>query len=201
MTIRRAAGIFFLLLGITVFAIRLRHAGPYAVPEAGNLRAAILSLGLGIYFIRPWLEGVANASLRKGIELAVVLVSAVVLFFAFYATLSEVEEVVVVAALDRHGEPSRLRLWVMDFDETEWVNMSRSKAIENDLTDQRVEFLRDGVWTCREARLVEDRAIVTRNSDLGAEKYAVKRVAMAIGIFSKVPPPEIVSVRLDPCEG
>lgn len=198
---RRGVGILFLLLGVTVFAIRLRHAGPYALPEQGNLRAALLSVALGVWFSQPWLANTSSALLRRMVEIAVGVGSLFVLFFTAYAILSEVEEVVVVSVQGPSGESNPLRLWVMDSDGAEWVNMSREKAISNNLVDQRVDFLRGGVWTCRQATLVEERAVVARNSDLGAQKYAVKRFAIALGIFSEVPPENIVSVRLDPCPG
>ena len=36
-----------LLVGLSVFLIRVQHAGPYALPEGGNLLAGTLALLLG----------------------------------------------------------------------------------------------------------------------------------------------------------
>ena len=44
-----------LLVGLSVFVIRVQHAGPYALPEDGNLLAGTLALLLGGWLVRPWL--------------------------------------------------------------------------------------------------------------------------------------------------
>lgn len=193
---RRFLALLLFAVAAAVFLIRLRQPGPYAFPEQGNLRAALLAFALGVWFWRPWLETFSG---RRLVEIVLRIATPIVLFFALYATLAELEEVVVVESMDADGRPALLRLWVMDADDTEWVNMSRSKAIAHGLTSARVEFLRDGLRSCRQATLVEDRSIVQRNSRLGYEKYAVKRFAVAIGVFGGATSPELVSVRLDPC--
>ena len=194
---RRAAGIVFFALGLAVFLVRLHHDGPYGFPADGNLRASILALALGAWFSRPF---ASDAGIFRVIHWATIAVSPVVLFFASYAVLAELEEVIVIHTVDTRGEPVSLRLWVMDAEGVEWVNMPRSKAEANGLSNGRVEYLRAGQLSCRKAALVEDRQIVARNHRLGAEKYAVKRFAIRIGVFGEEVSPDVVSIRLDPCE-
>jgi len=198
MTARRVLAVLCFALSACVFLIRLHHPGPYAFPEQGNLRAALLAFALGIWFSRPraW-----DFPLRRPLEIAILLLTPVVLFFALYATLAELEEVVVLETVDREGRAASLRLWVMDDEGAEWVNMPRAKASANGLHHRRVELLRDADWSCREATVFEDRAVVSRIDRLASEKYAVKRLAVRIGVFGKQASPDVVSVRLTPCEG
>ena len=198
MTARRALAILCFALCACVFLVRLHHPGPYAFPEQGNLRAALLAFALGVWFSRPWTPGFP---LRRPLELAILALVPVILFFALYSTLAELEEVVALETRDRDGRTVALRLWVMDAEGAEWVNMPRAKARAHGLERRRVELLRNGAWSCREATLVEDRMIVARTDRLASEKYAVKRLAMRIGLFGEEPSPDAVSIRLTPCEG
>jgi uncharacterized membrane protein YiaA len=54
MNIRSGVGCGMLLVGVCVFAIRLQHAGAYALPQKGNLLAGVLALLLGTLLARPW---------------------------------------------------------------------------------------------------------------------------------------------------
>ena len=143
----QAVGWLMLAAGVAVFAIRLRHAGPYAFPEQGNLRAGVLALGIGIALAAP---GVARAAGGAGALARRLLLAAapIVLFFALYATLAEVEEVVVLRATDARGAPANLRLWVADHEGAAWVSMPRSKAERHSLDGARLELLRDGRTSC-----------------------------------------------------
>jgi hypothetical protein len=49
------AGWLLLLVGVSVFAIGLQHAGPYAFPRGGNLLGGVLALLLGGWLARAWL--------------------------------------------------------------------------------------------------------------------------------------------------
>ncbi len=198
MTGRRALAILCFALSACVFLIRLRHPGPYAFPEQGDLRAALLAFGLGVWFSRPRTLG---SPIIGPLELAILLATPVVLFFALYSTLAELEEVVVLETVDSEGRSAALRLWVVDTERAEWVNMSRAKARAHGLERRRVELLRDGEWSCREAMLVEDRKVVARNDRLASEKYAVKRLATQVGLLDEEASPELVSIRLGPCRG
>ena len=198
MTGRHALAILCFALAACVFLIRLHHPGPYAFPEQGNLRAALLAFGLGLWFSRP---GASDSAIRRPVEIAIFALAPVVLFFALYATLAELEEVVALETVDREGRPTTLRLWVMDARGAEWVNMPRAKARANGLESGRVSLLRDGEWSCREAKLIEDRAVVSRIDRIASEKYAVKRLATRIGLFGEEASPELVSIRLKPCRG
>jgi len=187
-----------LAAGVSVFAIRLRHAGPYAFPEQGNLRAGVLALLIGIALAAP---GVARAAGGAGALARRLLFAAapIVLFFALYATLAEVEEVVVLRATDARGAPANLRLWIADHEGAAWVSMPRSKAERHSLDGARLELLRAGQTSCVMATLSTDPADNERTFRLRDEKYAIQRLGRRIGLFGDGPSAESVTLRLDPC--
>jgi hypothetical protein len=194
----QAVGWLMLAAGISVFAIRLRHAGPYAFPEQGNLRAGVLALLIGLALVAP---GIARANGGAGALTRRLLLAAapVVLFFALYATLAEVEEVVTLRATDARGAPANLRLWIVDHDGAGWVSMPRSKAERYSLDAARLELLRAGRTSCVVPRLSSDPADNERTFRLRDEKYAVQRLGRLIGLFGDGPSAETVTLRLDPC--
>jgi hypothetical protein len=196
MRLSRIIGFVLLGLGLLVFLIRLHHPGAYWFPEQGNLRAALASLAIGAWLVAEWLPEHPS---RRPLQITALLVTPIVLFFASYAILSEMEEVVVIVPSPEAEAQTPLRLWVMDDAGSEWVNMSRTKAQAAGLINSEVTFYRHGQSDCRRSTVVENRTIVARNSQLGLEKYTVKQFAVAIGVFSEVPPPAVISVRLDPC--
>jgi hypothetical protein len=194
----QAVGWLMLAAGVSVFAIRLRHAGPYAFPEQGNLRAGVLALLIGIALAAP---GVARAAGGAGALARRLLFAAapIVLFFALYATLAEVEEVVVLRATDARGAPANLRLWIADHEGAAWVSMPRSKAERHSLDGARLELLRAGQMSCVMATLSTDPADNERTFRLRDEKYAIQRLGRRIGLFGDGPSAETVTLRLDPC--
>jgi hypothetical protein len=191
-------GLLMLAAGSAVFAIRLRHAGPYAFPEQGNLRAGVLALAIGLALAAP---AIANAAAGAGVLARRLLLAAapVVLFFALYATLAEVEEVVVLRATDARGAPANLRLWIADHEGAAWVSMPRSKAERHSLDGARLELLRAGRTSCVMATLSTDPADNERTFRLRDEKYAIQRLGRRIGLFGDGPSAETVTLRLDPC--
>jgi hypothetical protein len=124
-------GCGLLVLGVAVFAVRLLHEGPYAMPRGAS------RLG--------WLALAATS---------------VVLFSGLYATMAELEEVVSLYATDSAGRPAALRLWIVDREDGEGVGMPRWKAVEHSLDGARVQLLRSGRTRCVEPVLHEDRATV-----------------------------------------
>jgi hypothetical protein len=178
----RVIGWLMLLVGVSVFAIRLQHAGPYAIPRGGNLLGGVLALLLGGWLVRPWL---GDHRMAAPLRWAAAAASPVVLFFALYATLAELEEVVVLMAHDRAGQPAELRLWVVDREESAWVTMPRSKAEAHGLADARVELLRRGEIRCVVATRQDDRATVNEIHGLRHQKYAVQRLATTLGAYRK----------------
>ncbi|NNL68008.1 MAG: hypothetical protein HKP30_17300 [Myxococcales bacterium] len=178
-------------VGLAVFAIRLQHAGPYDPPEGGNLLGAVLALLIGGLLLAP--------SLPKALRWIALAASPVALFLALYATLAELEEVVVLTAPDRSGAPVDLRLWITDRDDGEWVTMPESKARAHGLDDARVELLRKGERRCVLAMRHDDRAIVNAVHREQASKYAVQRLAARIGLFGEEAAPEVVAIQLTPC--
>jgi uncharacterized membrane protein YiaA len=192
----KIVGWSMLAVGISVFAIRLQHAGPYELPEKGNLRAGLLALALGGALLALGFRRAASRSLPT---LLLLIAAPIVLFFALYATLAEFEEVVVLRATNSSGEPSNLRLWVVDHEGTAWVSMPRSKHDEHALDGTRVEMLRAGETTCVKAVLSSDPEENERTFRLRDEKYAVQRFGRLIGLFGAGPSPNTVTLRLDRC--
>lgn len=195
-TVRRIVGWLLLLGGASVFLIRLQHAGPYDFPEGGNLAGGVLALLLGGWLVRDWLGA---HGLAKPLDWAAVAASPIVLFFALYATLAELEEVVVLKAANRAGTPVDLRLWIIDRPDGVWVTMPGSKADEHSLAGARVELLRRGEVRCVVATRYDDREAVNRVHRARHEKYAVQRLATAIGLFSTDAGEQVIALRLDPC--
>jgi hypothetical protein len=196
MKFRSGVGCAMLLLGACVFAIRLQHAGAYALPQKGNLLAGVLALLLGALLVRPWFGENGPATWLARLAL---VATPVVLFFALYAVMAELEEVVILRAPDAQGEIQDLRLWIVDHDGAAWVTMPGSKADAHGLTDTRVELVRGGIATCVVATRSERREAVDRTHHLRHEKYAVQRFATSLGIFGADAAADTVTLRLTPC--
>ncbi len=79
--------------------------------------------------------------------------------------------------------------------------MSRSKADAHGLTDIRVELVRYGVAGCVIAKRYEDYATVDKIFRMRHEKYRIQRLATAVGIFGRSVGEDVVTLRLEPCEG
>lgn len=186
-------GCGFLVLGVAVFAVRLVHAGPYAMPSGVNLFGGLGALLLGGVLAWPaaprWLGWLALAA------------GPVVLFFGLYATLAELEEVVSLYATDSAGEPADLRLWIVDREDGEWVGMAAAKAAEYSLDGARLQLLRNGEMRCVVPVLYEDRPTVRAIHALKVEKYAVARGAAALGLYPREARETAAALRLDPCPG
>jgi hypothetical protein len=195
-TLRRIVGASMLAVGVSVFLVRLGHAGPYALPQGGNLAGGLLALALG-----GWLafRGPAVGQLEKvGTRLAL-LASPVILFFTLYATLAEVEEVVVLKATSSSGEAADLRLWIVDLEGFSWIVMPIDKAREHSLDGARLELLREGELRCVETTVESDRETVTAVRNARYERYAIQRLATMVGVFTREPGPEAIVVRVAPC--
>jgi hypothetical protein len=178
-------GLLTLAAGLAAFLVPLQHAGPYGIPGRG-LVGGLLCLAIsGVLLAR------ATPAVVRGVALAA---SPVVLFFALYGALAELEEVVVLYAPD-----AELRLWIVDHDGVEWVSMPRSKAEQHALDGARLELLRAGTTRCVIPRIADDPVANRRTFDLRQEKYAVQRLGGLIGMFGDGPSPETITLRLDPC--
>jgi hypothetical protein len=189
--VRTIVGWGLLALGIAVFAVRLLHEGPYAMPRGANLFGGLGSLLLGGLLLWP--------AIPRRLGWLALAATPVVLFFGLYATMAELEEVVSLYAVDSAGRPADLRLWIVDRDDGEWVGMPRWKAVEYSLDGARVQLLRNGKIRCVVPVLYEDRATVRAIHALKLEKYAVARGAAAIGLYPREASEAGVSLRLDPC--
>ena len=193
--LKRILGGSMLAVGLSVFLVRLGHAGPYALPQGGNLAGGLLALALGgwLAFRAP---GTGQFD-KIGTALAL-LASPVVLFLALYATLAEVEEVVVLKAPSSSGEAANLRLWIVDLEGFSWIVMPIQKAREHGLDGARVEMLREGELHCVETTVTSDRETVTAVRDARYERYAIQRLATAMGIFTRAPGPDAIVERVAP---
>jgi hypothetical protein len=191
--IRIVVGCGLLALGVAVFAVRLLHEGPYAMPRGGPLFGGLGALLLGGVLVWP--------ATPRGLGWLALAASPVVLFLGLYATMAELEEVVSLYATDSAGNAAELRLWIVDRDDGEWVGMPRWKAVEYSLDGARVRLLRNGEIRCVMPVLHEDRPTVKAIHALKVEKYAVARGAAAIGLYPREARETAVSLRLDPCPG
>jgi hypothetical protein len=179
-------GLLTLGAGLAAFLVPLQHAGPYGIPGRG------LAGGLLCFAISGVLLWRGTPRLARGVAL---LASPIVLFFALYGALAELEEVVVL-----YTEDAELRLWIVDHGGVEWVSMPRSKADEHAIEGMKLELLRAGATRCVVPRIVEDPVANRRTFDLRQEKYAVQRLGGMLGMFGDGPGPETITLRLDPCE-
>ncbi len=194
--IGRFIGIVLILLGVAVFAIRLQHAGPYAVPEGGNLLGAVLAFVLAAWFLRPFLR---SGALSHILGWPAVLATPVVMFFTLFSTLGEVEEVISLGVTDPNGNPVALRLWVVDRDGAAWTTMSDEKAITNGLDGSTGELLRQGEKSCVAITRHDDMESVSATHNQKYEKYAAHRLAVAVGVFPREAGEGSTAIRMVPC--
>jgi len=145
--------------------------------------------------VRDWLAG----PLATRLNAAAVVAGAGVLFFALYAVLAELEEVVTLRVAVPDARAADLRLWIVDRDGVAWVTMPRAKADAHGLRDARAELLRDGAFHCVIATRDEGRATVEALYDLRQAKYAVQRLATTIGLMARGGSADTVALRLEPC--
>lgn len=189
--VQTVVGCALLAVGVAVFAVRLLHEGPYAMPRGAALFGALGALLLGGVLVR--------SATPRWLGRSALAISPVVLFLGLYSTLAELEETVSLYATDSTGNPAELRLWIVDRDDGEWVGMPRTKAVEHSLNGARVQLLRKGVTRCVVPVLHEDRETVRAIHALKVEKYAVARGAAAIGLYPREARDTAASLRLDPC--
>jgi hypothetical protein len=178
-------GVLALCAGLAAFLVPLQHAGPYGIPGRGLLG------GLSCLVIAGVLLARGTPTIARGIAL---VASPLVLFFALYGALAELEEVVVL-----YAEDAELRLWIVDHAGVEWVSMPRGKAEQHAIEGVELELLRAGATRCVVPRIVEDGIANRRTFDLRQEKYAVQRLGGMLGMFGDGPSPETITLRLDPC--
>ncbi len=190
-TARTAIGCGMLVLGAAVFAVRLLHEGPYAVPRGGGLLGGLGALLLAGVLVWP--------AVPRALGWLALAACPIVGFPALYATMAELEEVVSLYAIDGAGRPAELRLWIVDREDGEWVGMPRSKAVDHALDGARLDMLRNGEIRCVVPVLHEDRPTVAAIHALKLRKYAVARAASSIGIYPPEAPGTSVSLRFDPC--
>ena len=82
-------GILVLAAGLAAFAVPLHHPGPYGIPGRGLVGGLLCFVTAAALFVR---------ATPKMMRLVVLAASPVVLFFALYGALAELEEVVAQRA-------------------------------------------------------------------------------------------------------
>ena len=179
-------GALTLIAGAAAFLVPLQHAGPYGVPGRGLVGGLLCFAVSAVLLLR------GTPVIARVVAYAA---SPLVLFFALWGALAELEEVVVL-----YTEHADLRLWIVDHEGVEWVSMQRSQADEHAIDGKELELLRAGETRCVIPRIVEDAAANQRTFDLRQEKYAVQRLAGFLGMYGDGPGPHTITVRLDPCE-
>lgn len=183
--------IVFIAVGVGVFAIRLTHPGPYAMPGgvAPFAAAALLfSAGLLLWQNKPRFLG-----------WIILVISPVLLFPAIYSIMGESEETISLYAENSNNEPVDLRLWIVDREDGAWVGMPRSKAIEHSLDGARLTMLRKGEIVCVIPSLTKDSATTQEIHAMKVEKYSVAQIAGAIGMYPLEATENTAALRLDPC--
>ena len=184
-------GILFIAVGLTVFGIRLIHAGPYVTPTGGALVGALGAIAIGGFL--TWYG-------RLGIPFWIgLVVGTVATLPALYSIMGESEEVISLIAINTDGEQVDLRLWIVDQGDSAWVGMGRGKAIENQLDGAQLQMLRAGSYTCVIPVLHEDRPTVRSIHAMKVQKYTAAQIAGAIGLYPMEAGESTVALRLDPC--
>lgn len=185
------AGVILIAIGLAVFAVRLQHAGDYAMPGGGALIGSLLTLLFGSLLL--W------SGTRRMIVWIILALSPVAIFPAVYSIVGEAEEVISLYATDSAGQAVDLRLWIVDRDDGAWVGMSRDKALEHALDGARLEMLRAGSVQCVIPRLTDDRETTRAIHAMKVEKYAAARAAGAIGLYPLEATERTAALRLEPC--
>lgn len=180
--LRRSLALLLFLLGLAVFLVRLRHVGPYFLPEGGNLLGGIGALVCGGILFGE--SRIRARGVRIAASLLLGIASVLSGYLALYATLAELEEVVVVRARCQGDAGDSLRFWIVEDDGALWISMGAGKADRTGLSRTRaVSLLRDGQEQCMDATLVADDETLRRVLPLLEEKYTVARIAVSLGIF------------------
>ncbi|MFN3239020.1 MAG: hypothetical protein ACE37D_18455 [Pseudomonadales bacterium] len=186
------AAVVFAAIGIAVFAIRLGHPGPYAMPTGMAPIGALAALALSGYLLWP-----GKPKYTGGIA---VLLGVVACLAPIYSIVGESEEVISLYVIDNGGNRIDLRLWIVDREDGPWVGMGRAKAIENKLHGSQLQMLRGGESICVVPTLVdEDRSTVQIIHRMKVEKYRAAQIAAAVGMYPPDATPNTVALRLDPC--
>jgi len=191
--IQMFAGMIFIVIGLAVFAVRLQHAGTYAMPHGGPLLGGIGAVLLGGILLWP--------NKPRLVGWVMLALSPAVLFPGIYGIVGELEEVVSLYALDSDGGRTDLRLWIVDRDDGEWVGMSQDKANAYSLNGARLEMLRAGDIRCVIPVLSEDVSTTRAIHAKKVDKYATARAAAAIGLYPREASDNTAVLRLDPCSG
>lgn len=183
-------GGLLILLGLSVFAIRLIHAGPYAMPHGGALYGGFGLMVLGALLIWDRFRSLSWIAL---------VISPLAMFPSIYSLMGESEEVISLYAMDADNQPVDLRLWIVDREDGAWVGMSRDKAVEHNLDGAQLSMLRSGEQTCVVPVLHEDQPTVRTIHAMKVEKYKVAQIAGAAGLYPLEATETTVALRLAPC--
>lgn len=186
------AAVTLLTIGLAVFAVRLFHAGEYAMPGGAALIGSVILILFGGVLL--W------AGTPRWSKWIILAISPLAIFPAVYSIVGESEEVISLFAQDSTGKEVDLRLWIVDREDGAWVGMSRDKAINHSLDGARLEMLRAGSIQCVIPMLTGDRETTRIIHAMKVQKYAAARIAGAIGLYPLEASENTAALRLDPCE-
>jgi hypothetical protein len=184
-------GVIFIGIGLAVFAIRLGHLGPYALPGGAGFLGALAAIALGAYLLwrgKPRFTG-----------LIAIVLATFASFPAIYSIVAESEEVISLYAFDPENNLVDLRLWIVDRNDGAWVGMGRNKAITHKLDGAQLEMLRGGKTICVIPVLAEDRATVIEIHRMKVDKYKAAQISASIGMYPREASENTAALRLDPC--
>ena len=185
------AGVIFIAIGLAVFAIRLSHAGPYALPGGAAFIGSLAAIALGAYLLWP--------DKPRFTGLIAIVIATFASFPAIYSIVGESEEVISLYAFDPENNLVDLRLWIVDRSDGAWVGMGRSKATTHKLDGARLDMLRGGETICVIPALAEDRATVREIHRMKVDKYKAAQISASIGMYPSEASENTVALRLDPC--
>jgi hypothetical protein len=186
------AGVIFIVIGLAVFAIRLGHPGPYALPGGAGFFGALAVIALGAYMLWP--------GKPRFTGLIAIAIATFASFPAIYSIVGESEEVISLYAFDPENNLVDLRLWIVDRSDGAWVGMGRNKAITYKLDGARLDMLRAGKSICVVPALVEDRATVREVHRMKVDKYKAAQISASIGMYPSEASENTAALRLDPCQ-
>ncbi|MDJ0867583.1 MAG: hypothetical protein QNK03_15875 [Myxococcota bacterium] len=200
----RIVGAVLLVAGLSVFAVRLHHAGPYPFPGVIDLASGCAALLAGGLLARAPRQRRSQPGLPRTTRCLLGL-SPVLFLLALVSMGHEAEEVVVLRTNDGAGATRETRLWVVDHQGSPWVVTGRGSPHDAALAaDPRVEIFRRGEAHCWLAERHVDRETLETLLRRRSELYLAQRIAIGTGMWRHFEERDdldeiAVAIRFEPC--
>ena len=112
---------------------------------------------------------------KRALQVAAVVLAALLLLGLGLLVASERMEVVVLASRDASGAAHETRLWIVDSDDSTWLRCGSSERdwLARVRANPEVELRRGGTLARFRAVVVDDPAVAARVDELMREKYGV----------------------------